>query len=128
MSQRIRQLEDALRISHALSSQDTHPLLLEPLLRIKELDQSLDTDTDVSTQPATAFPGDGSGGSTSSLTDRSSESDLDSLLPALGTLSISCGGRSQYSGPSALRHVRFLALSAMASNSRLILGSIPGQA
>jgi hypothetical protein len=113
MSQRIGQLEDALRISHALSSNDTHPLLSGKLLEIKDIGQFLGADTEVSAQPTTARTGDHNGESASLPTAHSSESDANSLIPALGRLFISNGGRSQYSGPSVWRpYVRLVALNA----------------
>jgi hypothetical protein len=114
MSRRINELEDALRISHALVSQGKHPLLSEALLRIKDIAPSLGDDVNVSTAPATAFSGDRSGDHTSSPTNNNlPESDADGLIPALGRMSISCGGRSQYSGPSVWQLVRLSALSAV---------------
>lgn len=44
MSQRIRQLEDALKISHASHSTERHPLLLEEQLAIKAGVDLLTTD------------------------------------------------------------------------------------
>jgi hypothetical protein len=114
MSRRINELEDALRISHALVSQGKHPLLSEALLGIKDIGSSFGDDVNVSAAPVNAFSGDRSGDHTSSPTNNNSpESDADGLIPALGRMSISCGGRSQYSGPSIWRLVRLSALSAM---------------
>jgi hypothetical protein len=113
MSRRINELEDALRISHALVSQDTHPLLSETLLGIKDIGQSLGDDTNTSTDPATAFSGDQSSGRANFPIARSTEDDVESIVPTLGSMFISCGGRSQYSGPSVWRHVRLPMLNVM---------------
>jgi hypothetical protein len=114
MSRRINELEDALRISHALASQETHPLLSETLLGIKDIGQSLGDDTNTSTDPATALLGNQNRGSTNFPVAHSAESDVESLIPTLGNMFISCGGRSQYSGPSVWRHVRLSVLNVMA--------------
>jgi hypothetical protein len=127
MSQRIGQLEDALRISHALTSQEKHPLLVESLLGIKDLTQSLGDDTNVSTQPTAALTGDQSGNSTISSSNPPSESDGDSLVPALGNLFMSPGGRSQYSGPAAWIHVSTLSSAhTVASGPPLIADPASG--
>ena len=79
MRKRIRQLEDALRISHGLSSTAPHPLLSEELLAVKNTSKG----------PVS--------------TDGWKDSVDSDLLNAIGTLSISDEGSESYVGGPDVR-------------------------
>lgn len=87
MSQRIRQLEDALEISHSVTSSASHPLLREELLAIKR----------------------GVGPSAPAEPEQGNESDdKDDYVEAMGTLSISDHGVSRFIGRSGGAESLFL--------------------
>lgn len=100
MSQRIRQLEDALEISHTSSSpsNSSHPLLREELLAIKR-------GIDVNTPTTTTRPRE------------HEDPPTDDELEALGTLSISDQGYSRFIGQSGGGEVGLLPCH-MSSHSR----------
>ncbi|PFH45910.1 hypothetical protein AMATHDRAFT_70915 [Amanita thiersii Skay4041] len=80
LANRVRQLEDALRESHSLNSSESHPLLCEELLQIK---RPLERER-IDQHPTV-------------------EEKLDAAdaIDALGSLSISHGGRSNFFGTTA---------------------------
>lgn len=78
MSQRIRQLEDALEISHSANSTSHHPLLREELLAIKR----------------------GVGPTTTPANEQETDGPEGSCVEALGTMSISDRGVSRFIGRS----------------------------
>lgn len=75
MSERIRQLEDALKISHANHSEELHPLLSNELLKIK-------FGVDIRDSP------------------QNKPEQYHDALEALGTLTIMDGGETRFLGPS----------------------------
>lgn len=80
LSNRVRELEDALRASHALTTRDSHPLLSEDLLRIKAPIQREGLSSHTTNGDTTA---DGP------------QSDI---VDSFGSLSISDTGRTSYFG------------------------------
>ena len=86
MSQRIRQLEDALEISHSVTSSSSHPLLREELLTIKR----------------------GVGPSTPAEPEHGADSDKEDYVEAMGTFSISDHGVSRFIGRSGGSESLFL--------------------
>ena len=114
MSQRIRQLEDALEISHSANSATSHPLLREELLAIKrgisvgvaigagptgpnssEVTKAGDRST------ATGQSGDGEAGDGDGEGEGEGE-----FVDAMGTMSISDRGVSRFIGRSGGTEVR----------------------
>ena len=92
MSQRIRQLEDALEISHSTNSTAAHPLLREELLSIKRGVGPSTADKDESEPVASENLEDGS----------------ESIEEALGVLSISDRGVNRFIGRSGGSETLFL--------------------
>jgi len=94
MSDRIRQLEDALAILHSSLSSEPHPLLSRDLMNIKssiELHAAIEEEakaqqarSDVDARTSTAGDGDG-----------------ENVIDAFGTLAISNDGASMFYGRSA---------------------------
>ncbi|KAL0953461.1 hypothetical protein HGRIS_004693 [Hohenbuehelia grisea] len=80
LSTRVRQLEDALAQSHAMVSNERHPLLSEDLLQIK---RPLERDVDSPPHPPPE------------------KVDANEAVDALGSLSISQGGRTTFFGTTA---------------------------
>jgi len=91
MSARIRQLEDALAVSHSVSSSDTHPLLQRDLLQIKSI---IDLHSAIEQE---ANENEGSG-----------EHDENRILDTFGTLALRDDGASTFYGRSAGHEVRIL--------------------
>ena len=86
LSNRVRELEDGLRSSHAMHSADTHPLLSEDLLRIKAPLQRENLSIATNGNP------DEPGGD---------------VVDSFGSLSISDTGRTNYFGQATSSWVRF---------------------
>ncbi|THH15615.1 hypothetical protein EW146_g4890 [Bondarzewia mesenterica] len=81
---RVRELEDALRVSHKQTSSETHPLLSDDLLRVKA---PLQRDVSLRSHAVNNQPED----------DDTNPDDVDSF----GTLSISDSGQTKYYGQPA---------------------------
>ncbi|KAF9035552.1 fungal-specific transcription factor domain-containing protein [Panaeolus papilionaceus] len=111
MSNRIRQLEDALAILQSMVSDQRHPLLTDELLRIKfgseainarehPVEQDADEDDDMG-----AGEGEGREGSKGLSKGKGKEgkaaNDVDKSIDALGTLTLGSSGEVQYFGRSA---------------------------
>jgi hypothetical protein len=94
LADRIAQLEDALRISHARHSTEPHPLLNEAGIRVKEpfLRQARET---LDSRESSAAGHRAS----SPKTDDGTDVDIDNLSVSLDTFSVSEFGRSKYIGP-----------------------------
>ena len=92
MSNRIRQLEDALAILQSTVTDQRHPLLSDELLKVKFGSEAIN-----------AKQSDGE-------EERATNKSIDSL----GTLSLGSSGKMQYFGGSAGSEVRFLLLLAAA--------------
>lgn len=91
MSKRIRLLEDALALSHSLTSSEQHPLLIEELKNIKFGADS----TRHHSQPRS--------------TEKAYDSDpVKESITAFGTLAIGENGASKYFGHAAGTAVRML--------------------
>jgi hypothetical protein len=90
MSARIRQLEDALAVSHSVSSSDTHPLLQRDLLQIKSI-------IDLHSAIEQENENEGLG-----------EHDESRILDTFGTLALRDDGASTFYGRSAGHEVRIL--------------------
>ena len=88
MSARIRQLEDALAVSHTLTSSDTHPLLQRDMLRIKSI-----IDLHSAIEQANE-------------NEETSERDDSRVLDTFGTLALRDDGASTFYGRSAGHEVR----------------------
>lgn len=89
MSQRIRQLEDALEISHSANSATSHPLLCDDLLSIKRgIGPAI---------PTVPEENDGEG----------KEGQEGEFVDAMGTMSISDRGVSRFIGRSGGTEVGF---------------------
>jgi len=96
MSNRIRQLEDALAIMQSAVSEQPHPLLSEDQIRIKFGSEALGGAKDASRGEAQRTAG--------AATDREAAADVDSpldRLDAFGTLTLGSSGEVQYFGSSA---------------------------
>jgi Mg2+ and Co2+ transporter CorA len=103
LANRVRELEDALRSSHAQQSSDIHPLLTEELLQIKApLQRELPNKN----------------GALITLKEEESNPDI---VDAFGSLSISLSGRTKYYGHIANSYVRSLTSVGLAL--LLIFGS-----
>jgi hypothetical protein len=88
LSHRVRSLEDALRSAYSVVSEEPHPLLTDDLLKIKH---PIQRDSSGGSQhQASSPPPD----------DRSSPPDAH-IVDAVGSLSVSDAGRTQYFGHSA---------------------------
>jgi len=90
MSARIRRLEDALAVSHSLTSSDTHPLLQRDLLQIKSI-------IDLHSAIEQANENEGT-----------AERDDSGILDTFGTLALRDDGASMFYGRSAGHEVRIL--------------------
>jgi hypothetical protein len=90
MSGRIRQLEDALTVSHSSHSRDTHPLLQRDLLQIKSI---IDLHSAIEQQAEN---------------EETTEVDNRRLLDVFGTLALRDGGASTFYGRSAGHEVSIL--------------------
>ncbi|KAI0049518.1 hypothetical protein FA95DRAFT_1588235 [Auriscalpium vulgare] len=88
MSDRIRQLEDALALSHGHVSRDAHPLLQRDLLKVKSI---IDLHAAV----------DQEGGDSSRSSEPPGEGDESQSLDVFGTLAIRDDGASTFYGRSA---------------------------
>ena len=89
MSQRIRQLEDALQIAYLCSSQKRHPLLSEDLLKIKSGVDLIEEDTN------------NSNGDTPGTRPSLFDNDISAVSSEFGTLSISEKGDTCFVGRSS---------------------------
>ena len=98
MSQRIRQLEDALEISHSASSSNSHPLLREELLAIKR---------GVGPSPAAAAAGSENEGENNDL-GVSEDDGTNGIEEAMGIMSISSRGHGRFIGRSGGSETLFL--------------------
>ena len=87
MSDRIRQLEDALEILQKTNSEAPHPLLQKTLLKIKQIDEASDM-PDIKKEFSTY------------------ESELDDTDLSIGTLTISESGISSFLGRGGGAEVR----------------------
>ena len=90
MSARIRQLEDALAVSHSLTSSDSHPLLQPDLLQVKSI-------IDLHSAIEQANENEG-------IVDH----DDNRVLDTFGTLALRDDGASTFYGRSAGHEVRTL--------------------
>lgn len=90
MSSRIRQLEDALAVSHSMTSSDTHPLLQLDLLQVKSI-------IDLHSAIEQANENEGT-----------AEHDDGRVLDTFGTLALRDDGASTFYGRSAGHEVRTL--------------------
>jgi hypothetical protein len=90
MSSRIRQLEDALEVSHSMTSSDAHPLLQRDLLQIKSI-------IDLHSAIEQANENEGTAGFDDSR-----------VLDTFGTLALRDDGASTFYGRSAGHEVRTL--------------------
>jgi hypothetical protein len=90
MSSRIRQLEDALEVSHSTTSSDAHPLLQRDLLQIKSI-------IDLHSAIEQANENEGTAGHDDSR-----------VLDTFGTLALRDDGASTFYGRSAGHEVRTL--------------------
>jgi hypothetical protein len=90
MSARIRQLEDALEVSHSMTSSDTHPLLQRDLRQIKSV-----IDLHSAIEQANEDEG-------------TAEHDDSRVLDTFGTLALRDDGASTFYGRSAGHEVRTL--------------------
>ena len=102
MSNRIRQLEDALAFLQSAVSEETHPLLAESMLRVKfgsEVFNGPRIANDVSNLGGTAS-------GSSPVTEKS--------IHALGTLTLGSSGDVHYFGRSAGSEVSDLLLASLA--------------
>lgn len=100
MSDRIRQLEDAVAILQSTLSSEPHPLLSRELLKIKssiELHAAVDDDV-LSSQGISNKIKDRQGGE---------EEEGESVIDAFGTLAIRDDGAATFYGRSAGSEVRF---------------------
>jgi predicted neutral ceramidase superfamily lipid hydrolase len=103
MSDRIRDLEHALAISHSTSSNEPHPLLNRDLMKIKssiELHAAADEDDKESVM-------NGRG---------EEEGEESQYIDAFGTLAIRDDGAATFYGRSAGSEVRLLMLRSVSSN------------
>jgi hypothetical protein len=80
LSQRVRELEDGLRVSHAKTATDNHPLLADDLLKVK--------------MPLQREPSSLRNGGMGIKEEENPPESLD----AFGSLSISLSGRTKYFG------------------------------
>jgi hypothetical protein len=90
MSARIRQLDDALSVSHSLTSNDTHPLLQRDLLQIKSI-----IDLHSAIEQA-------------NQNEETTERDDSRVLDTFGTLALRDDGAPTFYGRSAGHEVRTL--------------------
>jgi len=90
MSARIRQLEDALAVSHTTTSSDAHPLLQRDLLQVKSI-------IDLHSAIEQANQNEGT-----------TERDDGRVLDTFGTLALRDDGASTFYGRSAGHEVRIL--------------------
>lgn len=88
MSARIRQLEDALSVSHSMTSSDTHPLLQRDLLQVKSIIDLHSAIEEANEIGGTAERGDSR------------------VLDTFGTLALRDDGASTFYGRSAGHEVR----------------------
>jgi hypothetical protein len=97
MSDRIRQLEDALSLSHNAQSQEPHPLLDRELLKIKssiELHSAIQDEEDA-------------------LGEMPEEQEDSQVLDSMGTLTIRDDGGATFYGRSAGHEVCYLLIWAI---------------
>jgi hypothetical protein len=104
LAARIAALEDALRVSHAINAAFLHPLLGKDLLKIKE--PYLGNPSESVAPTRSASPDDSHRTHPPSTNAHpTTRLDTDSLVEALGSLSIDRSGRTKYFGPGALASV-----------------------
>jgi hypothetical protein len=84
---RIRELEEALCLAHSLVSHETHPLLTEELLRIKDGGRSRSSREDDILDDTTSHV--------------EAELDVEKSLERLGSLTLSDSGKSRFYGHAA---------------------------
>ena len=102
MSARIRQLEDALTVSHSNVSRDTHPLLQRDLLQIKSI---IDLHSAIE-----------------EIADETTEVDNGRVLDVFGTLALRDDGASTFYGRSAGHEVSMSSLGDALNLNALFSG------
>lgn len=95
MSDRIRQLEDALAISHSTATKETHPLLTRDLMKVKS---SLELHSAVEEEDRKDFHTNGG--------NDDEEGEESHYIDAFGTLAIRDDGAATFYGRSAGSEVR----------------------
>lgn len=98
----MRELEDALRATHAQVAEGVHPLLTEDLLKVK---MPLQRETPSTGPNSTGSGADGLGGGAAG-TAGGKEEDGKDVVDAFGSLSISQSGKTKFYGHTANSWVR----------------------
>lgn len=103
MSDRIRQLEDAVAILQSTLSSEPHPLLSRELLKVKS---SIELHAAIDDQLAAQSGASGGSSTSTSTAKQDPEEEEESVMDAFGTLAIRDDGAATFYGRSAGSEVR----------------------